>query len=100
MRKQVLIYNDDISISKGKAAAHAAHATSITSKGSHEACISLKADEKQLSCLIERAREQDLEAGTVRDAGRTEVEAGTKIVGFIYGESSEVDSITGDLSLL
>jgi len=100
MNKQVLIYNDDISISKGKATAHAAHATCKTSKKISEASISLKADKKQLEYLIRKAQDKGLEAGSVRDAGRTEVDAGTKIVGFIYGDRSEVDEITGDLSLL
>lgn len=100
MNKQVLIYNDDLSISKGKAAAHAAHATSRTSKQTHEACISLKADSDKLEAVIRKAKLENLEAGLVRDAGRTEVDAGTTILGFIYGDTENVDSITGDLSLL
>ena len=55
----------------------------------------------ELDALLAAARARGLVAHSVSDAGRTEVEAGTKTVGCVGpGPRSEVDAVCRHLSLL
>ena len=55
---------------------------------------------KQLEQLKERADALNLPNEIIRDAGRTEVEPGSKTVLAIFGSVSEVDKVTSHLRLL
>jgi PTH2 family peptidyl-tRNA hydrolase len=51
--------------------------------------------------LVEAARDQGLTTATICDAGRTQIESGTRTVGAIGpGAATLVDRVTGHLKLL
>lgn len=111
--KQVILVRKDLKLSKGKLAAQCAH-------GSVEAV--LKSDKEKLKCwrgegmkkvVLEVANEKDLlkfnqlakdegfTTALITDAGRTEVEPGTKTVLAIGPEEeSKIDKLTGKLKIL
>eukprot|EP00047_Mylnosiga_fluctuans_P008726 m.8562 g.8562 ORF g.8562 m.8562 type:complete len:191 (+) comp2302_c0_seq1:2-574(+) len=113
--KMVLIVRQDLKMGAGKAAAQCCHATlgafqlacdehpemvAAWEEGG-QAKITLKApDEKTLMDLYQTARKAGLVAYVVRDAGRTQIPAGSKTV-LAIGPApiSLVDSVAGHLKL-
>uniref|UniRef100_A0A1I8AU36 peptidyl-tRNA hydrolase n=1 Tax=Steinernema glaseri TaxID=37863 RepID=A0A1I8AU36_9BILA len=57
-------------------------------------------DTEHLIALQKAARDIGLFTCLIRDAGHTQVEPGSRTVLAIFGEVSEVDSVTKDLKLL
>jgi PTH2 family peptidyl-tRNA hydrolase len=113
--KMVILVRTDINMGKGKAAAQCCHAVLETYKMAtrkHPAVlaaweqqgqpkVTLRVEsEEQLDELVQRARQAGLPAASIRDAGRTQVLAGTKTVAAIGpGPIKMVDLITGHLKL-
>ncbi|UOY09454.1 peptidyl-tRNA hydrolase Pth2 [Methanonatronarchaeum sp. AMET6-2] len=111
--KQVIVLRGDINISKGKAAAQAAHASLNASlkvmKESEKSFdewmdngakkVVLKGEnEEQLFELMSIARAMDVSTYLVRDAGHTEINSGTvTALGVGPDEDEVVDRITGNL---
>ena len=113
MYKQVIIIRQDLKLPKGKAVAQAAHASVDAVLKSNDAVvkkwrqmgmakIALKVkDEKELVKLFQKAKDHDLVASLITDAGKTVVAPGTKTcVAIGPAEEEEIDLITGELSLL
>lgn len=110
--KQVIIVRDDIDMSRGKAVAQGSHVSVLSTRDTNEKIvnewisnggkkITLKIDsEADLLDLIRRADKKDLPTATIRDLGYTELEENTLTAGCIGpANESEIDSITGNLSL-
>lgn len=111
--KQVILVRQDLNLPKGKLAAQAAHASVEAVLKSEPATIKtwrkegmpkivLKVkDEKELISFFQKAKDQDLTASLITDAGRTVVEPGTRTcVGLGPDEEEKIDLLTGKLSLL
>jgi PTH2 family peptidyl-tRNA hydrolase len=111
--KQVILVRQDLQLPKGKLAAQAAHASieavfhsdkKLVNKwhDSGMAKIVLKVkDEKELLSYFQQAKDEDLAASLITDAGRTTVAPGTRTcVGIGPDEAEKIDKITGKLSLL
>ena len=102
-------------MTKGKAAAQCAHAAIAAYRNSlakqpalleeweadGQAKVTLKVEsESELIELIKKAREAGLIGESIKDAGRTQLAAGTRTVGVIGpGPSKLIDLITGHLKL-
>eukprot|EP01127_Copromyxa_protea_P006468 TRINITY_DN16351_c0_g1_i1.p1 TRINITY_DN16351_c0_g1~~TRINITY_DN16351_c0_g1_i1.p1 ORF type:complete len:194 (+),score=31.21 TRINITY_DN16351_c0_g1_i1:51-632(+) len=113
--KLVLCVRKDLEMGVGKVAAQCSHATlGIYQKilvnfpyilsgweqsGQKKVVLSLD-NEEVLNQLANEAGLRGLPCHVVRDAGRTEVEPGTLTVLAIAGLSTQVDEVTGHLSLL
>lgn len=110
--KQVILIRADLKLPKGKACAQAAHASveavlksdkKLVSewRDSGMAKIVLKVkDEKELVKYFQLAKDTDLTASLITDAGRTVIAPGTKTcVGIGPDEEEKIDQITGDLQL-
>ncbi|MCA1812224.1 MAG: peptidyl-tRNA hydrolase Pth2 [Halobacteriales archaeon] len=114
--KMVIVARKDLDLSKGKLAAQVAHAAvGCTLKAQRHARDALEAwlDEGQMKAVLKVAREGDLyplklaaeRAGLctdlIKDAGHTEIPAGTvTVLGIGPGEESVIDRVTGHLGLL
>lgn len=113
--KMALIVRNDLKLSKGKTASQSAHAavlcyqTALKSNSKlasqwslmGQPKIVLKVDSlEELENLFKRARAMNLIAEMVRDAGRTQIEAGTKTAIGLLDYSDRVDALTKDLKLL
>ncbi|MCJ1343254.1 hypothetical protein MMC31_001447 [Peltigera leucophlebia] len=116
--KLVLIVRTDLGMNKGKIAAQASHATLYNYKAltSHaqlrsllrrwestgQAKIALQANsEEQLEELQAKAMSLGLVARVVRDAGRTQIPAGSAtVLGVGPGPKAVVDEVSGGLKLL
>eukprot|EP00879_Flechtneria_rotunda_P016705 GHRR01017481.1.p1 GENE.GHRR01017481.1~~GHRR01017481.1.p1 ORF type:complete len:191 (+),score=51.28 GHRR01017481.1:152-724(+) len=114
--KMVLVVNQSLNMGKGKIGAQCAHAAAgVIGKYRRnseqlfkwwERCgqpkIALKVpDEQRMNELAQKALQQELPAYIVCDAGRTQVAAGSQTVLAIGpGYKSDIDNITGHLSLL
>lgn len=125
--KQVIVMRKDLNLRKGKMVAQGGHAAltaligdidlerlnrfdpSVTlsasvfewiKTGMKKVCLGIDSEDALLE-LVHRARRIDLPVYTVRDAGHTEIPAGT-ITCAAFGpcEDERVDPITGDLKLL
>jgi len=110
--KQAIMLREDLDMSKGKMIAQACHASlkaykktdkelrkSWEDEGSKK--IVLSVDESSLVERFQRAKSSEVEAAMISDAGKTELEPGTKTaVAVGPAEKSKVDSITGDLKLI
>jgi PTH2 family peptidyl-tRNA hydrolase len=110
--KQVIVLNSDLDISTGKMISQACHASLNSCKkadsqsradweqgGSKK--VVLETDEEDLRRTFQQAKDKDIPAYLVKDAGLTEVEPGTlTAVGIGPAESSKIDTITGDLGLV
>eukprot|EP00088_Acartia_fossae_P057614 TRINITY_DN6721_c0_g1_i1.p1 TRINITY_DN6721_c0_g1~~TRINITY_DN6721_c0_g1_i1.p1 ORF type:complete len:104 (-),score=11.38 TRINITY_DN6721_c0_g1_i1:523-834(-) len=100
---------------KGKAAAQCAHAalgcykkatknkaelvTAWEKTGQAKVCLKIDSEEALLD-LAAQARELDIPWSIVRDAGRTQVEAGTMtVLGIGPGDVKLIDQVTGHLKL-
>ena len=111
--KQVIVIRQDLKLPKGKAAAQAAHASTLAlMKADREvasewemsgmAKIVLKVEsERELVELFQRAKEDGLKPALVTDAGKTVVQPGTKTcIGIGPAYTEKLDAITGELKLL
>ncbi|RUM33241.1 MAG: peptidyl-tRNA hydrolase [Archaeoglobus sp.] len=112
MYKQVIVLRADLNLSRGKLAVQAAHAAIIGCElsnknivekwkleGQKKIALSVRS-ERELFELRDRARKLGLVAEVVRDAGLTEVPAGTPTA-LVIGpdEESKIDKVTGNLPL-
>ena len=112
----VLVTRDDLKLSKGKLAAQCSHAAvHCAMKAKKKAArlyerwnnvgarkIVLRAeDEAHLRQLYAKALEGGLVCDLVKDAGHTEIPAGTvTVVGLGPGSRDSIDSLTGSFSLV
>ncbi len=113
MHKQVILVRQGLKLPKGKLAAQAAHASveavlksdpSLVKKWRSEgmAKIVLKVkDEKELIKYFQLAKDEDLTASLITDAGKTVIAPGTKTcVGIGPDKEEKIDIVTKELSLL
>lgn len=112
--KLVLVVRTDLDLGRGKIAAqvaHAAVAATLTSLGTprlgrwledgQPKVVLRAAGEDELTGLAARAEAAGLAVDVVRDAGRTQVEAGTLTCCAIGpDDSAAIDAVTGSLTLL
>jgi len=111
--KQVILIRQDLKLPKGKACAQAAHASvEAVLKAPEEifkawrqtgmAKIVLKVkDVKQLTSLFQQAKDNNLPASLITDAGRTVIAPGTKTaVAIGPADEEEIDKLTKHLNLL
>lgn len=112
--KLTLVVRTDLGMGRGKIAAqvaHAAVAATLASLASPEfrdwladgqpKVVLRASDEEQLADIAERAAAAGLPVQLVKDAGRTQVEAGT-VTCCAIGPASDtkIDAVTGELALL
>jgi peptidyl-tRNA hydrolase, PTH2 family len=109
--KQVIAVRTDLKMGKGKLAAQVAHAAvsaadksrykgEWTSQGQQKAVVKV-GGEKELLSVLSKARDARLPTALIEDAGRTQLEPGTKTcVGIGPAPEDEIDKITGTLKLL
>ena len=111
--KQVILIRQDLKLPKGKLAAQASHASveavlrskptlikAWREEGMAKIVLKVK-DQKELVKFFQQAKDNDLTASLITDAGRTVIAPGTKTcVGIGPDEEEKVDEITGELSLL
>lgn len=112
----ILVVRDDLKLSKGKLAAQCSHAAvdcalkakkkasrlfeRWTNSGSRKIVVRAD-DEPHLRQLYAKALASGLVSYLVKDAGRTEIPAGTvTVLGIGPATKMTVDAITGDLKLL
>jgi PTH2 family peptidyl-tRNA hydrolase len=115
--KMVILVRDDIKMGRGKIGAQVGHAVlgaykkaileqpelvKLWEEYSGSAKIVLQVNsENQLIELRDKAKENNLNYYLIRDAGRTQVDPGTITCCAIGpGRISDIDSVTGKLSLL
>ncbi len=111
--KQVILVRQDLKLPQGKLGAQCAHASVEAVLKSHQSTVKawraqgmakivLKVkDEKELVKYFQLAKDSDLTASLITDAGRTVIAPGTKTcVGIGPDEEEEIDEVTGELSLL
>jgi len=114
--KMVIVTREDLKLSPGKLAAQVAHAavacaletkklnsrwfTKWQNEGAKKAIVKVDS-EKDFYPLKEKAKELDIFAYIVEDAGHTEIPAGTKtVLGIGPAPDNIIDQVTGDLPLL
>lgn len=114
--KMVIVARRDLNLSKGKLAAQVGHAavdcTLKAMKYDRRAFDAWHAagqkktvlrvdDETAFYPLKEQAERAGLSTALIRDAGHTEIPAGTvTVLGIGPGDEATIDKVTGDLSLL
>jgi PTH2 family peptidyl-tRNA hydrolase len=111
--KQVIVVNRSLALPKGKLAAQVAHAAVgafVAASAQAQAAwleigmpkiVVYAADADALIQLEARAREQQLPACLVHDAGRTVLPAGTiTCLGLGPAPTELIDGLTGELSLV
>lgn len=110
--KQAILLREDLEMSKGKMIAQGSHASlkayrkaktqekeKWESQG--EKKIVLGVDASDLTQRFQRAKDEGLPAALITDAGKTEVDPGTKTAAAIGpAQEDKIDSITGDLKLI
>jgi len=113
--KMVLVVRTDLGMTKGKAAAQCAHAAVMCYKkalaeqpkvlsswetlGQTKVCVRVGGEDELLH-LAGLAKEAGLVTGVVRDAGRTQVDAGSfTVLGIGPASVAQVEVITGHLKL-
>jgi PTH2 family peptidyl-tRNA hydrolase len=111
--KQVIVVRKDLKWGKGKLAAHAAHAavgsmmvadqslvTKWSEKGGKKVVLKIN-DLKSLKEIYKKVKAAKLPSFLVKDAGLTQLEAGTvTCLGIGPANAKDVDKITGKLKLL
>ncbi|XP_028937646.1 peptidyl-tRNA hydrolase 2, mitochondrial [Ornithorhynchus anatinus] len=113
--KMILVVRNDLKMGKGKAAAQCAHAAVSAYKQLQrrnpgllkewEYCgqpkVVVKApDEETLAELLTHAKLLGLTVSLIQDAGRTQIEAGSKtVLGIGPGPADLIDKVTGHLKL-
>ncbi|MFB6241472.1 MAG: peptidyl-tRNA hydrolase Pth2 [Candidatus Nanosalina sp.] len=112
-QKQAIILREDLDMSKGKMIAQAAHASlkayrkadsgdveEWENQGARKIVLAVESSE-ELDNRYSKADSKGLPVSEIRDAGRTELESGTKTaIGIGPAEESKIDSVTGDLKLI
>jgi len=114
--KQAIVIRAELKMSKGKVAAQAAHASveavlrllkkdkKLVQKWRDEGMKKVVLKVNSLNELFELKRQGEelgLECAIIKDAGRTELPAGTiTALGIGPGKEDEVDSLTGKLKML
>ena len=116
MMKMVLVVRTDLKMTKGKIAAQCGHAAvsaykkakrkdprvlkSWESEGQRKIAVKVK-DENELVTIMAMAQSVGLITTLIQDAGRTQIEAGSKtVVAVGPGPEEVIDKVTGHLSLL
>ena len=116
MMKMVLVVRTDLKMTKGKIAAQCGHAAvsaykkakrkdprvlkSWESEGQRKIAVKVK-DENELLTIMAMAQSVNLITAIIQDAGRTQIEAGSKtVVAVGPGPEDVIDKVTGHLSLL
>jgi peptidyl-tRNA hydrolase, PTH2 family len=113
MYKQVILVRQDLKLPKGKMAAQSAHASveavlrsdsemvkKWRSEGMAKIVLKVK-DEKELIQYFQEAKDNDLVASLITDAGRTVIAPGTKTcVAIGPDDEEEINKITEKLSLM
>ncbi|MFH1056368.1 MAG: peptidyl-tRNA hydrolase Pth2 [Candidatus Micrarchaeota archaeon] len=112
MMKQAIVLNVSLKMGKGKAAAQASHASveafmktgektkrEWMARGMEKVVLKVPS-EKELLVLFDKAKRKKLPCSLIRDAGRTQIPAGS-ITAIAIGPAGdeEIDEITGDLQL-
>lgn len=114
--KMVIVARRDLQLSKGKLAAQVGHAAVDCAlkamryarddfdawhrEGQKKTVLRVEA-EKDLYPLKEAAERAGLSTALIKDAGHTEIPAGTvTVLGIGPGDEATVDKVTGHLSLL
>lgn len=111
--KQVILIREDLKLPKGKAAAQAAHASvdavlksdSETIKkwkkeGMAKIVLKVK-DQKELIKYFQQAKDDNIIASLITDAGRTVIAPGTKTaVAIGPDEEEKIDKVTGKLKMV
>lgn len=111
--KQVIVFREDLKLSTGKLAVQAAHASLLAfKKADKKICIEWEHEgmkkialqvknENELLKLFETAKKFMLPAALVKDAGLTEVPAGTTTaLGIGPANEKDIDKLTRSLPLL
>ena len=114
--KQAIILRTDLGMGKGKMVAQGAHASlhafqktveknkEIAYAWEEEGCRKIvlrAASERELMTLFEKAKKAGLPVTYIRDAGATQLEAGTiTALGIGPWKSEEIDEVTKHLKLL
>lgn len=116
MYKQIIVVRSDLGMGKGKIAAQSSHASLIAyetvkrknpeiarkwfEEGQKKIVVKVKSEEELLR-YFNKAKENNIPCELVRDAGHTQIEAGT-ITCFAAGpwDEKELDRIFGELKLL
>jgi len=111
--KQIILVRTDLKMSKGKIAAQAAHAAVEAVLTSNKKLvkawrdtgmkkIALQVDsEAELMKYYQLAMENDLNASLIRDAGRTEIAAGSKTCVAIGPDAeAKINKVTSELKIL
>jgi PTH2 family peptidyl-tRNA hydrolase len=117
--KQVYMVRTDLEMGKGKIAAQCCHAAvkaySALQNSGKEACDALEkwewegsrkvvvkvSSEEELVDMIKKAKAKGLYATSIRDAGKTQIAAGSMTVGVIGPANQDaIDEISGHLKLL
>lgn len=114
--KQAIVVRADLQMGKGKLAAQASHASldayrkaerenpDETKEWLHSGMpkVAVKVQgEKELIAVFQAAKDADLPAALIQDAGRTQLEPGTyTCVGIGPANAAQLDKITGKLKLL
>ena len=113
MHKQVIVMRLDLKLSKGKIAAQASHASleaykrtnprlrhTWESSGSKKVVLKVR-DLRALKNLHMKALKLKLPCALIRDAGHTEIRAGTiTCLGIGPAREEKVDQVTGHLKML
>lgn len=113
MYKQIILIRQDLRLPKGKAAAQSAHASVEAvlksdpqivklwrAEGMAKIVLKVK-DQKELVKLFQQAKDHNLTAALITDAGRTVIAPGTKTAVAIGPDHEEkIDPLTENLSLL
>lgn len=111
--KQAILIRQDLKLPKGKACAQCSHASveatlksdpklvkAWREEGMAKIVLKVK-NEKELVKHFQQAKNNDLTAALITDAGKTVVAPGTKTaVAIGPDEEEKIDQITGELSLL
>lgn len=109
--KQVIIIRKDLRLSRGKLAVQVAHASVTAADKSKFKREWLNSEQKKvvLKCknlnellnLFESVKRAGLPSALIKDAGHTEIPAGTvTCVGIGPAPEKDIDKVTGDLKLL
>jgi len=111
--KQAIVLNTSLKMGKGKIAAQCSHASvqafletkeSVRNEwlsiGMEKVVLKVSSD-KELVELYQKAKRRKLPCALIRDAGHTQVPAGSiTAVGIGPAKENEIDEITGNLKLL
>jgi len=116
--KQVFLVRMDLKMGSGKIAAQCSHAavkafkemsrsesgkrlTEAWETTGHTKVVLKVADEEAILDLAEQAKKLGINVATIRDAGRTQIAAGSlTVVALGPGSAEAIDQVTGNLKLL